>query len=168
MNLSFDRMGELRAELRKASWVSIIMSVGGFAALVLFWWDMWDPESMLAIAVGSAIGVMVGTRRLVDPHRFAPIVRNKTVPVDGEETMDRLEPYWRQFPKALPLAWAFLATALVTVVIFLRQSDAAFHASGLRTVRGLFVGFGPTVLLCLGLFYLYALAKWREDSASSR
>lgn len=168
MNQAFDRMDEFRTDLRKASWVSIIISIGGYAALVVMLWDMWEPRSVGAIAVGSAFGVIVGTRKIVDPLRFVPYVGNRSVQIDGEETMSRLKPYWRQFPRAIPWAWAFLATALVAFAIVLRQSEATFLAPGIKLVRGVFVGFGPTVLLCPGLFYLYVLSKWREDSISLR
>lgn len=168
MHRPLERADDLRTHLRKASVVSIGLSIALCAAFVALIWDMWVPESMVAIAVGSGFGVIVGTRRLVDPHRFAPILRDKNLPVDGEETLARLKPYWRQFPKALPWAWVFLATAFIGLANFLRQSQAALFPPGLRLVRGLFVGFAPTVSLCPGLFYLYVLSKWREDSVSSR
>jgi len=168
MNRPLEGIDNLRTHLRKASVVSIGLSIGVYAALVVILWDMWDSESIMAIAVGSAFGVIVGARKLVDPLRFAPYVGNEAVPIDGEETLDRLKPYWRQFPKALPWAWAFLATALIGFAILLRQSEAVLSPTGLKLVRGLFVGFAPTATLCPGLFYLYVLSKWREVSVSSR
>ena len=168
MNRPLERRNNLRTHLRKASAVSIGLSIGVYVAFVVILWDMWDSESIMAVAVGSAFGVIVGARKLVDPLRFASYVGNKTLPIDGEETLDRLKPYWPQFPKALPWAWALLATALIGIAMFLRQSEAVVLPTGLKLVRGLFVGFAPTATLCPGLFYLYVLWKWREDSASSR
>lgn len=156
-----------RKQLWTASALSIGASVFFFVALLAAapdWWD--DASTAVGFSLGTVLGCIVGTRVLVDPSRFAPLLGNRDAHIAAMREEDFLMREWLKFPKVY--AWASAFVYIVIVSLKVRSRAQAFVPGPfvIAALPGGIAGFFSSVILCPGVFYLYLLLLRKSPGKS--
>lgn len=129
-----------------------------FHSVAFFFNTNTDARIYIAFLLGLAIGVYIGATRLVSPFRFAPLIRRGDLAIEEEEVHEILVNFWEKFPRNL-LWLSILPYLLVFTFTSFLSTNQGYEA--IYLLRVLLFSFASTVLLCPGVFFLYAYFSWK-------
>lgn len=156
--------GSDKTLLRYVLQASIVSCVAALVAYLLFLvllWTMWDSISAVGFAVGASLGVLVGTREMVDPLHFALWARRESSA--SKYSADSLRPLWRDYPKIYAWIAAAVATLGIGLIVYARPTATLLVAPPIRIIRAAIDGFGTMAIASPGLFYVYVLVRWQRQ-----